>query len=68
MNDVADHVGYSPVYLSKMFKLRHGISFKKYLLTKRLNFARSLLLSTSLDYRCGGAVRLYEPDTLFKSV
>jgi AraC-like DNA-binding protein len=47
LNDVAEHVGYSPVYLSKIFKSRHGVSFKKYLLHKRLGFARSLLLSTS---------------------
>ncbi len=49
LNDVAKHVGYSSVYLSKVFKSRHGVSFKAYLLTKRLNFARSLLRSTSLS-------------------
>lgn len=46
--DLAGKFFYSPVYLGKLFKSTYGVSFKAYVLEKRLDLAASLLLSSDI--------------------
>ena len=54
---VADKLGISTGYLSGIFKKIFGASFKEYVLTKRLEQAKLLLLSTQMkNYEIGEAI------------
>lgn len=48
LTDVADHVGLSPEYLSRLFKEDTGMKFVVYLNNLRLKYALSLLKNTNL--------------------
>jgi len=46
--ELAEQVGLSQNYLSKLFRRRYGMTIPRYLLTRRISHARDLLLSTDL--------------------
>lgn len=48
LRDMAEQLNISPSYLSTLFKKEVGVSFSKYIIEKRLNFAKELLLRTKL--------------------
>lgn len=43
---VADHIGFSAAWFSKLFSRRYGISFQEYLLNRRLKHAYGLITGT----------------------
>lgn len=45
LNSVAREVGFNPAYFSSLFKKETGINFKEYLLQKRIETAKQLLIS-----------------------
>ena len=45
LNSIAKEAGLNPVYFSSLFKKETGINFKDYLLQKRIDTAKELLLS-----------------------
>ncbi|MBI9103984.1 MAG: response regulator [Spirochaetales bacterium] len=45
LNAVAKEAGFNPVYFSSLFKKEAGINFKEYLLQKRIETAKELLVS-----------------------
>jgi two-component system, response regulator YesN len=45
LNIVAKEAGFNPVYFSSLFKKETGINFKEYLLQKRVDSAKELLVS-----------------------
>lgn len=47
LEKVAEHIGYSPSYFSKVFKLETGTTFRNYLNQLRIEKSKSLLLSSS---------------------
>lgn len=47
MDDVADMVGFSPAYFSKIFKKQLGKTYSEYLSMVRISHAESLLINTS---------------------
>lgn len=47
LEKVAEFIGYSPSYFSKVFKLETGITFRNYLNQLRIEKSKSLLLSSS---------------------
>jgi len=48
LNDVANAVGFSPAYFSRLFKKKVGSNFNTYLNTVRIEAAKNSLLSTDL--------------------
>ena len=48
LNDVADHVFLSPVYLSKIFKEQTGLNFSDFLIECRISKACDLLLNSKM--------------------
>jgi len=48
LTDLAERFFYSPVYLGRLFKKIYGISFKSYVLEKRLTFVTALLADTDM--------------------
>ena len=46
LEKVAEHIGYSPSYFSKVFKLETGTTFRNYLNQLRIEKSKSLLLSS----------------------
>ncbi len=48
LQTLADHAGYHPVYLSKIFKLTMGEGLSEYLLRVRMELAEQLLLQSDL--------------------
>lgn len=67
---VADELGISTGYLSGIFKKIFGASFKEYILTRRLEQAKLLLLSTQMkNYEIGEATGFVDANyfsTVFK--
>ncbi|PKM56325.1 MAG: DNA-binding response regulator [Firmicutes bacterium HGW-Firmicutes-5] len=60
---LADELGLSMGYLSGLFKKIFGITFKEYVLTKRLDQAKLLLLSSQMkNYEISEAVGLTDPN------
>jgi AraC-like DNA-binding protein len=55
VKELAAHVGWSPGYLAKRFRQRTGLTIAQYLLQKRLERARLLLLTTDLPIKQVGA-------------
>jgi len=51
LNDIAEHIGLNPAYLSKMFKESFGQNFIDYLNKVRINKAKQLLESTQLSIK-----------------
>jgi len=49
LNDVAEHVGLSPNYVSTLFRQECGITLTDYLVVKRINQAKELLQELSLN-------------------
>ncbi len=49
LEDVAQFVGYSPAYFSRIFREDTGMTFKEYLNELRIERAKSLLLTTELS-------------------
>ena len=49
IEDLAEQIFYSPDYFCKLFKERFGITPKAYILDKRINFAKKLILETQLS-------------------
>jgi len=49
LNDVAEHVGLSPNYVSTLFRQQCGITLMDYLVVKRINQARELLQELGLN-------------------
>ncbi len=45
LNTVANEAGFNPAYFSSLFKKETGINFKEYLLQKRIETAKELLVS-----------------------
>jgi len=45
LNTIAREAGFNPVYFSSLFKKETGINFKEYLLQKRIDTAKELLVS-----------------------
>ncbi len=45
LNTIAREAGFNPVYFSSLFKKETGINFKEYLLQKRIEIAKGLLVS-----------------------
>ena len=48
LTDLAVRFYYNPVYLGKLFKNTYGLSFKQYILKKRLSLAASMLLDSDI--------------------
>ena len=48
LNDIATHTGFTPTYFSKLFKEQIGSTFKNYLLTTRLEYAKKLILFSNM--------------------
>lgn len=48
LNDVADHVGLSPVYMSALFKKQTGCNFSNYVNIRRVEAAKELLAEDEL--------------------
>ena len=46
INDLAEKAHYSPAHLSKMFKSRYGIPLMKYVMQKRVSYAKTILETT----------------------
>ncbi|MDF1618595.1 response regulator transcription factor [Petrocella sp. FN5] len=60
---LADELGLSMGYLSGLFKKIFGITFKEYVLTKRLDQAKLLLLSSQMkNYEISEAVGIIDPN------
>lgn len=60
---LADELGLSMGYLSGLFKKIFGITFKEYVLTKRLDQAKLLLLSSQMkNYEISEAVGITDPN------
>ena len=58
LSEVANEIGLSTTYLSKLFKKSTGLGFKEYLLTVRILNAKKLLKETNLSvatiaFECG---------------
>lgn len=49
LNDVADHLGVSYQYLSKMFSRCMGVSFREFVLREKMSYACVLLRKTDLS-------------------
>jgi len=49
LNDVAEHVGLSPNYVSTLFRQQCGMTLMDYLVAKRINQARELLQELGLN-------------------
>lgn len=57
LNALAEYMGLSTGYLSGLFKKEFGQSFKEYVLSKRLDQAKILMLSSSMkNYEIGEAI------------
>lgn len=57
LNALAEHMGLSTGYLSGLFKKEFGQSFKEYVLSKRLDQAKILMLSSNMkNYEIGEAI------------
>ena len=48
---VAKHFGYSPDYISRLFKKTFGIGMKEYISEERMKYAKNLLLTTDLSVK-----------------
>lgn len=48
---VAKHFGYSPDYISKLFKKIFGVGMKEYISAERMKYAKDLLLTTDLSVK-----------------
>ncbi|MDD6483142.1 MAG: AraC family transcriptional regulator [Clostridiales bacterium] len=48
---VAKHFGYSPDYISKLFKKVFGVGMKEYISAERMKYAKDLLLTTNLSVK-----------------
>ena len=46
---VAKEAGFAPAYFARLFKRKHGVTFKQYVVRARIERARQLLASTSLE-------------------
>ena len=46
LTDLAGKFYYNPVYLGKLFNTTYGVSFKHYVLQKRLDLAASMLIDS----------------------
>lgn len=59
---IAEHFGYNPIYLNRIFKAYCGLSLHKYMMTERLKLSEKLLLGTDLSVdeiaeKCGFSER-----------
>ena len=73
LKDVADAVNFSPVYFHKMFTSSLGITPHQYILNKRLESAKTYLLTTSYSMndiveKCGFSSVSYFASTFKKNV
>ena len=48
---VAKHFGYSPDYISRLFKKTFSIGMKEYISEERMKYAKNLLLTTDLSVK-----------------
>ena len=48
LDDVADEVGFSPAYFSRLFKKKYGRSFSEFLMGVRIDASKNNLLATTL--------------------
>lgn len=51
LTTIAEYMGYSSTYVSKIFKQTYGISYIEYMNTKRIELSKKLLLETSLSVK-----------------
>ena len=49
IKEIADYLSYSEYYISHLFKEKMGVSIKAYINEKKINYAASLLVTTSLS-------------------
>jgi AraC-like DNA-binding protein len=49
MSDVARVAGFAPSHFSRLFKQRHGATFERYVLVRRLDRAKELLRNTDMS-------------------
>lgn len=68
LNQIADEVGLSPQYLSKIFKENYGINFIDYITRKRLEHAEELLISSSKSIREISGLVGYEDPNYFSRI
>lgn len=65
VKDVAEHFGYNPDYISRIFKKRFKTGLKEFIAICRINIARDLLLSTNLSVKQIAARLNYENENAF---
>lgn len=65
VSDVASRFGYSKDYLSRLFSRYAGIPLKNYLDRERNSYAKSLLLSTTMNIREIAAAASFQSDKAF---
>lgn len=63
--DIADYVALSENYLSRLFHKENGCSISDYILEKRMNMAKKLLIQTKLPVSAIGEQVGYETTTYF---
>lgn len=68
LSDVAEAVHLSPSHLGHLFRLRHGVSFIRYLTDLRIEKAKQLLASTDLTIAAIAGLVGYDDATYFHRV
>ena len=68
LNQVADEVGLSPQYLSKIFKENYGINFIDYITKKRIKYAEELLLNSGKSIKEISCLVGYEDPNYFSRI
>ena len=51
VSQIADHFGYNPDYIGKLFKKKLCVGLKEYIATEKVNCAKDLLLTTSMSVK-----------------
>lgn len=68
LEQVADYIGYSPSYFSKVFKQETGNTFRTYLNYLRIEKSKSLLLSSQVPVSDICAMVAFEDQSYFSKV